>query len=173
MCLIWHLICCVLTIVAYVVWSHTRPQRVEGGSWRGAHLAFSVIGMVAYAVGGAPLFVYAYKYGLSYNQRQTRLLCGMAVVFLTWSFPIFVIEMGMLRREHDYKTPLDGIVFVLSIISAIIGGCVVWFSYMRLVTHYMHQYHGMERQIDPQSNMAAYPMQPVRASSRAERPDTI
>ncbi|RNF15036.1 uncharacterized protein Tco025E_05620 [Trypanosoma conorhini] len=172
-CLFWHLACCVLSVVEYAVWMRFLSPDDIADSLRGAHLAFDVIGFVAYAVGGAPLFVYAYKYGLSYSQRQRRLLCGVAVVFLMWSFPIFVIELAMTLSGMGTRNPLDGIVFVLSLISSIIGGGIVWFAYMRLVAYYLHHFRGVERQIDPHNSSAPYPMHPVRSLPREGQPDTI
>ncbi|ESL12224.1 hypothetical protein TRSC58_00012 [Trypanosoma rangeli SC58] len=172
-CLLWHLICCILAVIEYAVWLRFVPPDEMSDSLRGTHLAFAVMGFVAYAVAAAPHFVYAYKYGLSYSQRQNRFVCGVAVVFIMWSFPIFVIELAMVLSYMGGRNPLDGIVFILSVISSIIGGCIVWFAYMRFVAYYIHHFHGVERHIDPHDSLALYPMHSVHSIQREGQPDTI
>ncbi|ORC88640.1 uncharacterized protein TM35_000162780 [Trypanosoma theileri] len=173
MLLLWHFICCILSIVEYVIWIRKQSLLDVGGTLRGAHLAFDIIGIVGYSFGGAPLFVYAYKYGLSYSKRRTRLLLGMAVMFIVWSFPIFIIEFVILVSLGGRNYPLDGIVFILSIISSILDGFCIWFGYMRFAAHCIHHYRGIERQIDPRDSLTPYPMQPVRLVAGVDQPDTI
>ncbi|RNE97629.1 hypothetical protein TraAM80_09215 [Trypanosoma rangeli] len=172
-CLLWHLICCILAVIEYAVWLQFVSPNEMSDSLRGGHLAFAVMGFVAYAVAAAPLFVYAYKYGLSYSQRQKRFVCGVAVVFTMWSFPIFVIELTMVLSHMGGRNPLDGIVFVLSLISSVIGGCIVWFAYMRFVAYYIHHFRGSERRIGLHDSLALYPMHPMRSVPREGQPDTI
>ncbi|KAH9599710.1 hypothetical protein LSM04_001819 [Trypanosoma melophagium] len=171
--LLWHSICCVLSVIQYVIWVRQRTGELIERSLRGAHLAFDVIGLVGFAVGGAPLFVYAYKYGLSYSKRRTRILSGMAVMFVVWSFPMFIIELAIVFSVKVGLFPQYGIVFILSIISTIVEGFCIWFEYMRFAAHYIHHYRGLERQIDPHGSLTPHPMQPIRSGASVDQPDTI
>lgn len=59
LCLYWHFITTIITVVNYDV--YIRHQNVVAGTKK-VYLAFSVIGIVCFALIAAPLFVYAYKY---------------------------------------------------------------------------------------------------------------
>ncbi|EAN93687.1 hypothetical protein C3747_43g216 [Trypanosoma cruzi] len=172
-CLLWHLICCLIAIAEDLVWARVLLPDAFREPLRAAQFSFSVIGAVIYVVGAAPLFVYAYKYGLSYSQRQRRFLFGMALVFFTWSFPIFIIQLSMVLSKVKWRNPVDDIVFALSLISSAIGGCIAWFGYMHLVSYYIHQFQVVEQHIEQHDRLAPHPMRPVRSAPREDQPDTI
>lgn len=144
-CLLYHFILVIITLVNYVVFVRYQDTALE---LRQAYLAFSVIGIVAYAACSAPLFVYAYKYGRTWSLRLGRLLIGIAVMFCCSSMPMLIIELiQLLGFDGNFKHPLDGICFILHMLAAGVGGCTSWFAYLRAAARYLQDWRGPERQI--------------------------
>lgn len=145
-CMFYHFIVTVLTLVDYIVYVRTE-NRVDQ-SLPKVHLACAIIGLVTFGAGGAPLFLYGYKYGLTRQARMDRLLSGIACMFLGSSLPMLIIELViMLAFNFSFAYPLDGMVFVLHAIAALVGGLISWFAYLRVVSRALHNFRGPERQI--------------------------
>ncbi|CAJ1009880.1 hypothetical protein Q4I28_005194 [Leishmania naiffi] len=145
MCFFYHFVVMIVTFVNYIIVVRLQdsPQVL-----RSAYLAFCVIEAVAYATGAGPLFVYSYKYGKTSADRLSRLLCGIAIMFLFSSVPMLFIEVAQfLSFDYQFRHPLDGTVFFLHGIAWIFGGCIAWFAYMRVVADYLQRWRGPERQI--------------------------
>lgn len=171
-CLLYHFVLAIITLMNYVVF--VRFQDIVS-ELRQAYLAFSIIGIIAYVVCSAPLFVYAYKYGRTWSLRLGRLLIGIAVMFLFSSLPMLIIELvQLLYFGGKFKHPLDGICFILHLLAAGAGGCTSWFAYLRAVTRYLQDWRGPERQIvDDTENIPNKEFQ-VRLVRRSQlQPQTI
>ncbi|KAK7197448.1 hypothetical protein NESM_000693400 [Novymonas esmeraldas] len=171
-CLIYHFILVVITIVNYVVFARLQQTPAE---LRGAYLAFSAIEAVAFGGFGGPLFVYAYKYGKTSTARIGRLLCGVSIMFLFSSLPMLIIELvQLLSFNGELRHALDGTVFLLHGIAAAFGGCTAWFAYMRVVARHLQSWRGPERQIvDDSDNFRSREVQLRLVKRSQQQPETI
>lgn len=138
LCLYWHFITTIITVVDYDVYIRHINGYIE---IKKAYLAFSIIGIICFALISAPLFVYAYKYATSASWEYSRLTTGIAIMFLSSSLPIFVIELILFISKNEFTItyPLDGIVFISSIVATIFGWIISWFAYMRFVARRLHK----------------------------------
>lgn len=172
MCLIYHFIVVIITIVNYVVFARLQntPQEL-----RDAYLGFSIIEVVAYGGCAAPLFVYAYKYGKTSTARLGRLHGGIAIMFFFSSLPLLIIELvQLLTLNSGLVSALDGVVFLLHGIAAAFGGFISWFAYMRIVARYLQRWRGPERQIaDDAENGPGKEVQLRLVHRSPSQPETI
>ncbi|EPY36999.1 hypothetical protein STCU_00299 [Strigomonas culicis] len=93
-CLYWHFIVVILSIVNYYVYMRTTDQVVT--VLKNANLAFSIIEMISYSTVAAPLLVHSYKYSRTRSGGIARLQGGIATMFLTSSLPKTVIGIIVL-----------------------------------------------------------------------------
>lgn len=172
-CLLWHFIVTIITLVDYIV--YVRRSNRLSQTVINTHLAFSIIGLAAYGLAAAPLFVDGYKYGKSKKERTNRLLAGMAVMLVMSSFPMVVVELIVfITFSFPMSLPLRAIVFVLHALGCIVGGSVTWMAYLRATAGFLHRLRGPERQITDDLEHDEFCAKPlVHLPSLSGQPDVI
>jgi hypothetical protein len=150
-CLYWHGINCILSIFNYAFWLRFRNDLSginDVKDFANTYLAFVIIGMLGYVMGGGPLFFTSYKYVTNAKARSRRLQAGVVVMFLTEDLVLFWMDLWMVYF-NGILHPLQGITFVVKFISGVFGCVVVWFVYMWRICRILH-----ERTITDRSAMA-------------------
>lgn len=172
-CLFFHFVMTVITMVDYVV--YIKGEKRAEVALKKAHLGFSIVGLIMYGCCAAPLFVYAYKYGPSVSLRLDRLLGGIGVMFFLSSLPMVVIELILfLSINNQFNYPLDGMIFILHAIAAMVGGSITWFAYMRFAAGLFHRFRGPERQVvDDAERTPKRPQQVVFSTPLPGQPAVI
>lgn len=109
----------------------------------------TIFSVVIYGGVAAPLFVYSYKYGSSFDTRSARLLGGIAVMFVCSSIPLMgtmlVVILGDTVEVSSYSLFLGS--FALHALECSVSLFVSWFGYMAMCASAFHRWRGPERQI--------------------------
>lgn len=98
-----------------------------------AHLAFCIIGSLAYLLAGSTLWLRAARYATKASDRIRDVVCGACIVFLLKDFPLFVIEFLLLTR-HGWQSDYQGSCFIVQFCFFLLMFVTIWLSFLWCVT---------------------------------------
>eukprot|EP01064_Diplonema_japonicum_P008178 TRINITY_DN1567_c0_g1_i3.p1 TRINITY_DN1567_c0_g1~~TRINITY_DN1567_c0_g1_i3.p1 ORF type:complete len:170 (+),score=30.87 TRINITY_DN1567_c0_g1_i3:41-511(+) len=129
----WYGVCSIFTIVNYVSWVRFNETLV-GASVKQAYFAFVFLTVLVYIFVAGFCFFWAALYcdreskeGI--KQRNKRVHTGMFFIYFFSDTPLFIIDLYIVYQS-GWVDEVQGITFVLKLISWLIGTFFVWFVYM-------------------------------------------
>jgi hypothetical protein len=143
--LYWYGLTISLAMFNYSTWVRFAADLIADDTMQ-TYLAFAIIGVLAYAFVGGPLFFMAYKYSSTAKVRAKRLRIGLAVMYFSSTLPLFLLDLYFIW-SFGVVNVLQVICFILQLVAWIFGSFAVWFIYMWQVAKYIHIYRGGGRQV--------------------------
>jgi hypothetical protein len=131
----------------YSIYLRFQDDAIAPLELRNTYIAFCVIGLAVYAFVAGPMFYYAFKYGPSKKSRSAKLRVGLVSMYFASTFPLFIMELYMIYTNGAILNVLDGMCFVLLLISWATNSIVVWFIYMWMVARFLHSHTGADREV--------------------------
>lgn len=141
--LFWYGCTTVLVILNYSLWVRFERQ-LFSDDFRNFYLACCILGMLTYAAITGPYFFNAYKYSTTEQSRYRKMRIGLVSIYFSHVCPLFVSELWI-AYHYGVLYVLDGIVFVLLLVTFFVGTFSVWFIYMWQVARLLHRKSGNER----------------------------
>lgn len=110
------------------------------------HMAFNIIGFLAYVFVASVLIFWPYRYGayLLPHSRRNRMLAGIAVVYFLHVLPCWMMEFAVVW-VYGWFTLLQGTSFILLIITWIIETVIVWLGYIWHMSGFINRNYGHTR----------------------------
>jgi hypothetical protein len=143
--LYWYGIATSLAMLNYALWVRFQAEKLSE-DLRNAYLAFCVIGTIVYVFVGGPMFFLGYKYSTTQKQRDKKIRIGLVAMYFASTLPLFLMDLFIVW-DNGVLYVLQGIVFVLELISWSTGSFAVWFIYMWQVAKFVHIRRCGHRQI--------------------------
>lgn len=143
--LYWYFVVQVLAIFLYATWVRFQLD-LFSQDFINTYLAFAIIGMLGYAFGGGPFFFAAFKYSRTAKSRSLRTRIGLVVMYFTSTLPLFIMDLWIVYNNGIVNV-LQGICFVIQLVSWFFGSFAVWFIYMWQVAKFVHKRRGGGRPI--------------------------
>lgn len=145
--LFWHGTISVLALFNYSFWMRFQNTAIVDSGVQDAYLAFSIIGLAAFAFGAGPMFFFSFKYGATNKARAGKLRLGIVIMYLTSSCPLFLLELYIAYTNLDIVHVLDGMLLILLFMSWGVGSIIVWFVYMWEVSRFLQHHTGANRHV--------------------------
>lgn len=106
-----------------------------------AHLAFTIVGTVTFALFSAVMWLWAAKYSETTSDRSRRLTLGLVVIFLLRDLPLFCIEYHAILTE-GWPDPYQGFAFIVTLLLFLFSGIFSWANYAWIMARYMNSVFG-------------------------------
>ena len=135
--LYWYGILTSLSVFNFALWVRFQHDDVISFDLRWTYFAFCLIGTLAYVFAGGPMFFFGYKYSATQKARDKKVRIGLCVSYFTSTLPMFLMDLFFVW-DHGILHVLQGVVFVLQLISWSTGSFAVWFIYMWQVAKVVH-----------------------------------
>ena len=146
----WYGACSIFSIINYVSWVRFEEDLVGGDVTR-AYLAFVLITVMVYLCASGFCFFWAARYcdqetkeGI--KQRNKRVHQGMLFIYFLSDVPFFILDLYIVYW-YGWVDVIQGISFVLKLMSWMVGTFFVWFVYMWKVSKFLHRKTGADREI--------------------------
>ena len=135
------------------------------------HLAFTIIGLLAYLFFGAGLLFWAYKYQYFMFRSEVRLrvVLGVALCWFLHDIPCWCVEFYF-WWYHDWFHPLQTVSFAMSSITFLVGLVTVWLEYAWRASKYMDRRWGGDTSKPANHQVHAGSMPPRAVSPNANHP---
>eukprot|EP00659_Diplonema_papillatum_P009715 gene9715-15085_t len=129
----WYGACSIFSIANYVSWVRFNEPLV-GSTVEGAYLSFVVLTILVYVFVGGLSFFWAQFYcdreskeGI--KSRNRRVHTGMFFIYFLSDSPLFIIDLYIVYH-YGWVDEVQGITFILKLVSWLVGTFFVWFVYM-------------------------------------------
>eukprot|EP00754_Rhynchopus_humris_P037088 Rhum_TRINITY_DN19189_c0_g1::Rhum_TRINITY_DN19189_c0_g1_i1::g.169489::m.169489 len=146
----WYGVCSIFSIVNYVKWVRFN-ETLLGRDLKSAYFAFVFLTTLVYLFATGVCFLWAAKYcdqetkeGI--KQRNRRVHQGMLFIYFLSDTPFFIMDLYIVYW-YGWRDEVQGITFVLKMMSWMVGTFFVWFIYMWKVSKILHKKTGADREI--------------------------
>eukprot|EP00756_Hemistasia_phaeocysticola_P001865 Hpha_TRINITY_DN11291_c0_g1::TRINITY_DN11291_c0_g1_i1::g.167373::m.167373 len=140
----WYGTCTVFSLSNYVSWIRYQDEQFGVNTPR-AYVTFVVITLVVYISISGVCFFWAQFYCKDDREgrkkRRSRVHLGMFFIYFLSDTPLFFLDLRIVYY-HGWQEEIQGITFVLKLLSWLLGTFFVWFIYMYRATKWLHKKTG-------------------------------
>eukprot|EP01060_Flectonema_neradi_P020431 TRINITY_DN2796_c2_g3_i1.p1 TRINITY_DN2796_c2_g3~~TRINITY_DN2796_c2_g3_i1.p1 ORF type:complete len:279 (+),score=30.29 TRINITY_DN2796_c2_g3_i1:80-916(+) len=137
-CMAWWGVAILITLLNYLIWQKTdEAEAAYGEDLPRAYIAFIILGMIVYFVIAATLWFWASRYSTTPSDRKNKTLWGIVAMWILRDIPFWIMDYVAVEKNNDEA--IQQISFVISTLSFLVGGVVVWVTYTYRMTSYLNR----------------------------------
>ena len=139
-CMAWWGTAILVTLLNYLIWQKTdTASTAYGEDLPRAYLAFLIVGMLVYFAIAATLWYWASRYSTTPGDRKNKTLWGIIAMWFLRDIPFWIMDYVAVEKNNDEA--IQQISFVISTLSFLVGGVVVWVTYTYRMTTFFNKFY--------------------------------